>query len=143
MTTATKKASRYTVICDYCQQPAVFHKSSETLYRGRDFGPMWVCTPCQAWVGVHGASMQPLGRLANEDLRRMKMAAHAAFDPKWKDGGFRGGPGTRRSAAYSWLAEQLGIDKSQCHIGLFDLDMCSRVIEVCLQKEERNANATS
>ena len=27
----------------------------------------------------------------------------------------------KRGQAYGWLAEQLGIDKSDCHIGMFDV----------------------
>jgi hypothetical protein len=39
-----------------------------------------------------------------------------------------------RRAAYSWLAEQLGIDRGDCHIGTFDVEMCKRVIEVSNSK---------
>jgi hypothetical protein len=28
------------------------------------------------------------------------------------------------------LAEQLGINRSQCHIGMFDVAQCQRVVEV-------------
>jgi ribosomal protein L37AE/L43A len=132
-------------VCPYCGSDAVFHKSSAKFYRGRDYGSLWACEPCQAWVGVHGQSKNPLGRLANAELRKLKMAAHSAFDPLWKKGGtdqFRGphkGPRMRRSDAYGWLAQQLGIAKHDCHIGLFDESMCKRVIEVCNQLAEASA----
>jgi hypothetical protein len=54
------------------------------------------------------------------------MAAHAAFDPKWQS------KKMKRTAAYAWLAEKLGIDGKDCHIGMMDLMMCKRVVEVCL-----------
>ena len=53
------------------------------------------------------------------------MAAHAVFDPLWK-----GGPMTR-SAAYGWLADQLGIPRAACHIGEFDIDRCRLVVALC------------
>lgn len=52
------------------------------------------------------------------------MRAHTAFDRLWKGGG-------DRSAAYAWLAGALGISKNECHIGMFDVDMCKRVVRVC------------
>lgn len=54
-----------------------------------------------------------------------KDAAHAAFDPIWQSG--RKG----RTAAYLWLAEQLGVPRTDCHISLFDKATCTRVIAIC------------
>lgn len=68
-------------ICPYCERPAEFLASSARVYHGRDYGPVWACLPCAAWVGCHKGTTQPLGRLANAELRKAKMAAHAAFDP--------------------------------------------------------------
>jgi hypothetical protein len=42
------------------------------------------CAPCDAYVGCHPHSERPLGRLADAELRSMKSAAHAAFDPIWR-----------------------------------------------------------
>lgn len=55
------------------------------------------------------------------------MAAHAAFDPIWKSGQ------KKRGSAYAWLCDRLGIDKKDCHIGMFDVDMCKRVVAACKQ----------
>ncbi|MGL6141541.1 MAG: zinc-finger-containing protein, partial [Enterobacterales bacterium] len=65
-----------------------------------------------------------LGRLANAELRKAKSLAHRAFDDIWRD------KHMSRSQAYSWLAESLGIEKKDCHIGMFDVDMCMRVVDV-------------
>ena len=83
------------------------------------------CAPCDAYVGCHPGTTNPLGRLANAELRAAKMAAHAAFDPLWKSGA------KKRGSAYAWLADALRIDKKQCHIGMFDVADCRRVVEVC------------
>lgn len=112
------------VDCPYCGQAAVFVDSSE-VYHGRSYGMIYLCRPCEAWVGVHKGTDRPLGRLANRDLRQAKMAAHAAFDPFWKNGVMV------RSTAYRWLAEKLEIDPQDCHIGMFDEAQCWRVVSVC------------
>lgn len=129
--------SEYIVICDYCQQEAelvygdVIYPHRQDLHLKR----FWRCKPCQAYVGCHKFTEEPLGRLANTELRKMKMEAHSAFDPIW-----RGSKGkTTRSEAYAWLADQLGIPFPECHIGMFDVEMCRKVIEVC---NERKANET-
>jgi len=115
------------VKCDYCGQsaervtgkeiyPTRFDLHHKTFYR---------CSPCEAYVGCHPGGDKPLGRLADSQLRKAKQEAHAAFDPRW-----RGLHGKRREA-YRWLAEGLGIDFADCHIGMFDVAMCRRVVKLC------------
>jgi len=58
-------------------------------------------------------------------LARARVAAHDAFDPLWKSGTL-----SRRSA-YDWLAIQLHLPVSACHMVLFDVAMCQRVVAVC------------
>lgn len=118
--------------CSYCQRPAVFMDNSGPLYNGRNFGPVWFCRPCDAWVGCHPDG-KPLGRLANAELRRAKIAAHAAFDPLWKAKMVAANVPKRyaRGLAYAWLAEQLNLPVQEAHIGSFDVILCQRVVEVC------------
>lgn len=111
-------------VCPYCHKAAQQAPSTAVYGAGRDYGPVWLCRPCEAWVGCHKGTPRPLGRLANKALREAKVRAHAAFDPLWKAGTMD------RSAAYAWLADQLGIDRKDCHIGMFDLDQCSRVVMI-------------
>lgn len=116
------------VLCDYCGHPA-------ELVTGREVYPgirtlhhkmLYRCLPCAAHVGCHEGTMRPLGRLANAELRAAKMAAHAAFDPVWRDE-----RAMTRRGAYAWLAAQLGIPREDCHIGMFDAPQCRRVVEIC------------
>lgn len=115
--------------CPYCEQPAVLASSTE-VYGGRDYGAIWLCRPCGAWVGVHRNSLgyAPLGRLANAELRRLKMQAHAAFDPIWKNDP---NPGQARARAYQWLGERMGLKKDRMHIGKLDEAQCRRVVDLC------------
>lgn len=113
------------VFCDYCGRRAEY-VDSEVVY-GRSYGMIYLCRACNAYVGVHKGTDRPLGRLANAELRHWKKAAHAEFDPLWQYGRFKG----RRKAAYRWLSEKMGLPEDETHIGMFDIDRCKRVIEIC------------
>ena len=65
-----------------------------------------------------------MGRLANAELRIAKMEAHAVFDPLTLNH-------ESRSAAYRWLARELGINRADCHICMFNVETCRRVVEIC------------
>lgn len=143
------------VQCPYCRKPAKFHLTSEVIYHGRDYGPVFACMPCQAWVGAHRDSLLPMGRLANAPLRRLKQDAHRAFDPLWRDlraaypeyDSYTSERTSRvpnhlkqiaRSMAYQWLSAHLGIPQDLCHIGMFDEEQCGRCVYV-IQKHQANS----
>lgn len=116
------------VICLYCNTNATLVDGSYVYLHRQDLWKkdFWVCRNCDARVGCHPGTVKPLGRLANAELRGWKMQAHAAFDPLWKTKRIGS-----RSKAYSWLADKLKINKCDCHMGMFDVDMCKRVVGVC------------
>jgi hypothetical protein len=137
MTEETKKPTSIktgrTVICAYCGKEADL-VTGYTIYRARHdlhHKHFWYCKPCEAYVGCHGESDKPLGRLAKADLRAAKILAHASFDRLWR--------GDRkifssRSAAYAWLGMKLGKSKEECHIGEFDVATCNNVVSMCDEK---------
>ena len=59
------------------------------------------------------------------ELARARIAAHAAFDPLWQSGKFS------RGVAYEWLASELGIPVTACHMVLMDVAMCGKVVAIC------------
>lgn len=121
-----KNKKEPSIECPYCRHDA-FRVTGDIVYPNRpDLSSkrFFLCYPCNAYVGCH-ADGKPLGRIANASLRRMKMKAHEAFDPKWKSGEMS------RSGAYRWLAETLGMKLKHCHIGMFDERLCQLVIDVC------------
>ena len=121
------------VLCPYCITRA-------RLVKGDVVYPMhthlhdlnfWHCADCGAYVGCHKENSamgydgtEPYGKLANKELRYARSAAHRAFDPVWEEGK------NTRSFAYLWLADHLDISVKDCHIGMFDLEQCAKVIEL-------------
>jgi len=85
----------------------------------------WYCKPCKAYVGCHGRTNKPLGRLANAELRSWKIKAHNYFDNYWRK------QKMCRDEAYDWLAIELKIKHKDCHIGMFDVDKCKEVVSLC------------
>jgi len=128
--------------CRYCQQFAALTRAGETDYPYyADYGPLWLCAPCGAWVGCHKGTTTPLGGLANAELRAWKVKAHAAFDPLWQ-GKIRRDKCSKknaRTAGYKWLAGQLGIDVKICHIGYMSVAECQKVVDLCAAIRERKA----
>lgn len=123
-----------TIKCPYCGRFAKLVNGLR-IYKNRpDLANLnfWLCEPCDAYVGCHKptryngfSDCEPLGRLANAQLRKAKSAAHKTFDEIWKSGR------KTRTDAYMWLAAQLQISPDECHIGMFDVDMCNKVQAVC------------
>lgn len=121
--------------CPYCGSQAEFRDSRIIYGQGTNFGMVWICRQypnCDAYVGVHKNTKRPLGRLANPELRRWKKAAHAAFDPMWRHKVLNGQDRREaRNAGYRWLAGQVGMALDDCHVGMFDVKTCKRVVEIC------------
>lgn len=117
------------VRCPYCGELAAFVTGAVIYPYRRDLydRQFYHCLECSAWVGTHKGTTTPLGRLANAELRQAKIAAHDAFDAKWRRLGWQ------RGAAYRWLSHALGIRREDCHIGMFNVEQCRRVVQVCEQ----------
>jgi len=110
-------------ICPHCGGTAK-QVDSIRVYR-KSYGMIWICEnypECDSYVGCHGETGEPLGTLANAELRELRKRAHSVFDKLWKSGPYA------RGDAYAELAEKLGISKAECHIGMFDEAMCNKVI---------------
>ena len=124
-------------VCCYCGAPVIF-TGNEAIY-GRKYGngKCYKCTACDAHVGVHSGTTIPMGRLANQELRDLKIQCHALFDPLWRNKG-----PVSREQAYGWLAGALGIPQRECHFGWFDKAMLLRCLNI-LKDENWYENAES
>lgn len=120
--------------CPYCNKEAEFLSSKE-FYK-KDYGTnLYLCRPCDAYVGTHGDSEKPLGTMANKELRKMRMEVHKAFDSLWK-GRWRRFPS--RSEAYRWMREQMGLSYEDGHIGMFNVGQCERLVKLVKQFKANN-----
>lgn len=109
-------------ICPYCGGSSI-HVDSSVIY-GRSYGMIYLCAPCDAYVGVHKSEPdKALGRLANKELREWKKEAHKYFDVIWKDGH------EKRGELYKHLSNHLKIESEFCHIGMFDVEICKQVVD--------------
>ena len=121
--------------CPYCGIKSILTNGSEIYPKRKDLATkaFYLCRPCKAYVGCHGDTNNPLGRLANQQLRNAKSNAHAAFDPMWraKMQRERVSQQKARNAAYKWLAACMGLSAADCHIGMFDIAQCEQVIAIC------------
>lgn len=122
--------------CPYCQRPSelvdgsIIYPNHGDKFAAKNF---FRCLPCGAWVGCHQGTFNPMGTLANAELRGVRNAAHRVFDPLWerKMRRDRCSKKVAREAAYHWLAKELSVDRADCHIGLMDIATCDRVIDIC------------
>lgn len=114
------------IICDYCLKTASLVTGKEIYPTRKDLHKKYFyqCVDCNAYVGCHPNSVQPLGRLANSELRKWKRTAHYYFDRLWQQRHMK------RANAYKWLAKKMNINEEDCHIGFFDVASCKRVIEI-------------
>ena len=123
-----KKVSAYPIptTCDYCGAEVIYTSNAAVYGREYGNGRCYKCTVCNAYVGVHTGTTTPLGRLADEELRALKVWCHNLFDPAWK------GPSKRieRDVAYKRLAALLEIPPRECHFGWFNKPMLLKCVGI-------------
>jgi len=118
---------RFIKSCPYCGSGVRLGSHVEIYKKSFGWEPTWICKrfpDCDAFVGTHKGTNDPLGRLANGKLRLAKRLAHRAFDAIWKNGL------KKRGSCYAWLAERMEIDIIDCHIGMFDPLQCYQVVSI-------------
>ena len=117
--------------CPYCADTPELVGGDVIYPRRHDLShKLFWRSACGAYVGCHPGTSQPLGRLADAELRQAKVNAHAWFDQIWRT------KQMSRSKAYGWLAKQLGLPKEKTHIGMFDVETCRRVVAVCFERQK-------
>lgn len=122
-------------LCPLCGSHSVLI-SSKAVY-GYDYGMIWKCHKgCNTFVGVHKTGKYqnyPLGTLADKPLREIRIKGHNLFDKMWKES-----KDYSREKAYSWLCEQMNLEKEDCHFGEFTLEQCQQAIALIEQYNKPN-----
>ena len=121
-------------ICPYCGGKVIFTDSA-VLYGGKSYGMVYLCTNCNASVGVHRGTKIPLGTLANAALKMKRRETHAVFDGYWK------AHNIPRTDAYKWLAQQMGLPEYRTHIGQMDMAQCEQVIQLVYAQSNESKEA--
>lgn len=123
-------------VCRYCNtEPEL--KTSLQVY-GRNIGGCnfyWVCPLCAAMVGCKHGTFIPMGNLANVETRKLRINAHRAFDPIWKN------KYMNRYDAYLWLAKKIQVNPKKCHFSLMTDENLIRSEQICkeyLKGREKN-----
>ena len=110
------------MICNICGSAEVNIVSNSVIY-GKEYGKypyVYLCSNCQAYVGVH-PNNQPLGLLADLEMRILRQRCHNLFDKTWKDN-------KERSVRYCELAEKMGI--GVCHFSWMDKKQLKQAIRI-------------
>ena len=99
---------------------------------GLKYPPRYLCDTCQAHVGTHAGTRppEPLGTLANAEVRELRKRCHAAFDIHWVEP--RNGRRKRRARAYTLLAQVMGIHPDDCHIGSWQEEEYRKIWMICI-----------
>jgi hypothetical protein len=137
---------RLAPLCPYCGTHSELVNGTHIYPHRADLAHMafYACDHCSAWVGCHAGSGLPLGRLANAELRALKRRVHKLLDPLWINY-WQAYPETfdrtnkmrraHRARCYLWLAQQLQIRDTECHVGMFDEERCRLAIGIITNRK--------
>lgn len=111
--------------CNYCNNEAIWCEN-KTIY-GRNYGKSYMvyyCKPCDAYVGCHNNTKQPLGSLANKELRELRKKSKNMWIEKcnidWSDS-------RSKANGYRDLRNRLGYE---FHFGESTKEQCLQVISL-------------
>lgn len=85
----------------------------------------YYCKDCEAYVGCHNNTREPLGTMANKELRYWRIKTHEKIDGYWKANI------CTRSRIYKILKQ---IFKGEIHVGSSDINMCKAIIKATDEK---------
>ena len=108
------------VTCPYCWKEPVWVEN-KVVY-GKNYGKsymMYYCKKCDAYVGCHNNTKEPLGTLADAELRDLRKQVHNLIDPLWQSGE------VRRRDIYQQLSDYMGFS---FHTGEATKEDCLKVI---------------
>lgn len=109
--------------CNHCGRQAEWVDNQEVYCKSYGTSTMiYLCRPCDAFVGCHNNTKTPKGRfLAKADLREARKRAHGVIDPLWQSGKYK------RKTVYIRLNEAFG---KEIHVGDTEtVEECEEIIE--------------
>ena len=112
------------MLCSYCNKPSEL-VTGKTIYPHRPdlySKYFYYCKDCNAYIGCHKGTKEPMGTLAKADLRLARVKTHEALDKIWKE------TLLSRYKTYKALANYTELHIDATHIGLFDEYQCALTI---------------
>ena len=79
---------------------------------------------CQSYIGAYENTYDPMGAVANPELRMLRIQTHLVFDEIWKNNILP------KDEAYSLLGDKLNLLRSQTHISQFNKTNCEKTISI-------------
>lgn len=128
--------ARVDVSCPECGSRMVLRRTQKFKWKNGEGRLFYGCSRWPKCDGIHGAHPdgRPLGIPADKETKAARMEAHTAFERLREKRGWIGN-NRERSGSYIWLGRKLGIAETEirdkCHIALFDIPTCKRVVEIC------------
>lgn len=120
-----KSVNHSTMRCPYCGSPVVL-RSADGIYKDNSRGEMlYVCShypECDVYVRADPKTKEPMGTLANPQLRALRTATHRQFDKLFKQGYMT------RKEAYMWLSHVIDAPQKETHIGKLSEYYCNVVM---------------
>lgn len=116
-------------VCPYCGGKTLL--VPDTVVYKQSYGRfVYVCEnypDCDSYVGTH-RDKTPLGKPANEELRKLRNQLHSLIDPFWKCKHC-----FSRKDVYRRLAEIMGLPIHRTHVGMFDKQQCEYAINYFME----------
>jgi hypothetical protein len=124
-------------ICPYCHHETEVVDEIE-IYKKEYSGRKYFRCKLNSdhYVGCYRSSqLKSLGRVADANLRALKMKCHELFDPIWNSSENKA---ETRFMAYKHLADQFEIPQAYCHFGMMDEEWCTYVLHYLETSEKSN-----
>lgn len=132
---AKKKLRPKRIYCPYCNAPAVLQRTDQ-VYGVECDTMLYVCKnypACDTYIRTIPGTMQPLGTMANAELRQLRRETHEVFDQLYLRHLMT------KDAAYDWMAFWLSCQRSNAHIAMLDTFACKLVAQKSKEFLKNNA----
>jgi hypothetical protein len=118
--------------CPYCNKPTNYVDSKE-VYHDKSYGMIYLCKPCNAYIGVTPGTNNAIGRLANKELRELKKMLHGLLQilitHKASQTNMR--KEEAGELAYKWVAKQLNLPNGFAKLSYLNESQCEQLINIC------------
>jgi hypothetical protein len=108
-------------VCRYCRSP-VSLVSAEEVYPGMGLeAKLYFCEGCGARVGVHEGTDDPVGYLADAELRRWRRVLHEALRELRK-------PRFYQKSVHGLIREALGVPRERARVAMLSIGEVKNMI---------------